>query len=214
MQCAEFEIRLQDALDRRIDPESDDRLVDHAERCEACRHVVYGQRLLLDGLRVQAEPPCSSHIGHQVLDRLASDSARRTRRRRLVFALAIAVALFVAVLPFARGPRADTATARPSAKVLAIATVPQPPLPKPTMTAGETEEFRLLIRQLLDQVSLRPLEGFESVDRVAGKSIRPLAITFHFAFDTLRRTLPGQGSAEPTHPQARSLRSDAASPII
>ena len=201
MQCAEFETQLQYALDHRVAPDSDERLIDHAEHCEPCRQTLDCGMLLLEGLRLA--PPCSPHIGHQVLDRLLAERARRTKRRRIAFALAIAAGLLVAILPFARGPREDTVKGRPTG--LAIATIGQPSQHESTMTAEEAEEFRLLIRELLNQVSMRPLEGLESVDQVAGRSIRPFAITLHFALDTLRRTLPGQGAAESSQPQARSL---------
>jgi len=214
MQCAEFETQVQYALDRRVDPEADDRILAHAENCGACRQALDTQRLLLEGLRFHSDPPCSPHIGHQVLDRLVAESNRRTRRRRLAIALAIAAAILVAMLPFAGGPRGDTAKAtRPITKGLAIAAMATPTQRQPTMTPEEAEEFRLLIRQLVEQVSKRPLEGFESVDQVAGRSIRPLAITLHFAFDTLRRTLPGQGNAESSQPQARSLPLHAANTV-
>ncbi|MEO8499072.1 MAG: hypothetical protein ABI614_28745, partial [Planctomycetota bacterium] len=42
---------------------------------------------------------------------------------------------------------------------------------------------------------------FEPVDQLAN-GIRPLAITFNFAFDTLRRTLPGYTQPQPVEPQA------------
>lgn len=207
MQCAEFETQLQSTLDRRTAPESDGQLVEHAEHCNACRQVLDTARLLQEGLKIQFPAPRSPHLGHQVLDRLAAEKSKRTSRRRFALAIAIAAALLIAILPFARGPRDDTAKVKsaPRPHGLAIATVGRQPQPSPTMSAEEAEEFRLLIRHLLDQVSIRQLEGFESVDQVAGKSIRPLAVTFQFALDTLRRTLPGQGSAETNPPQARTL---------
>lgn len=207
MQCAEFEVRLHHSLDSRLDPESDSQLVEHAHACETCRQILNVQSRLFEGLRLPIEQPESTFFGHAVLDQVTAHRQRRTKRRRIATALAVAAAIAVIVLPLARAPRPGTAKKSKSPAGLAIATVPAP-APRPSLSPGEAEELRLLMRRLLD-VSSRPLETLESVDHVASKSIRPLAVTFNFAFDTLWRTLPGQGGSGRAEPQAGfQLRDD------
>jgi hypothetical protein len=63
------------------------------------------------------------------------------------------------------------------------------------------------MHQLMLRLSDHRLSMFEPVDQLAS-GIRPLAITFNFALDTLRRSLPGYSQQQPVEPQAlyRSVR--------
>lgn len=203
MQCAEFEARVHNVLDQRAAPDSDAELVEHASNCERCAQIMHAQRSLFDGLRSPIEQATSVHFGHQVLDALKVEKANRVRRRSIAFGLATAAALMVMVMSFARGPRVENADRDSAGGRLAIATPPRSVTPSPAMSPEEKEEFRLLIRQLLDQVSTHPVQGLDTVDEVAAKSLRPLAVSFNFALDSLRRHLPGQNNDESTDPQAR-----------
>jgi hypothetical protein len=80
--------------------------------------------------------------------------------------------------------------------------------PRRAFTAEESEDFRRLMHQWMLQISDHRLGMLEPVDRLAS-GIRPLALTFNLALDTLRRTLPGYSEPRPVEPQAlsRSIRS-------
>ncbi len=51
MRCAEFECRLNDVLDDRLEPALDELLVDHAQQCSSCADQLSAYELLLDGVR-------------------------------------------------------------------------------------------------------------------------------------------------------------------
>jgi hypothetical protein len=81
-------------------------------------------------------------------------------------------------------------------EALAIATVSPQQAPTRRLTEQESEDLRLLLHQLLLSLLNQRISMLEPVDRLAS-GIRPFAITFNFAFDTLRRTLPGYSVAPP-----------------
>ncbi len=75
MRCAEFESRLNDLLDERVEPAADAVLTEHAERCPQCAELVTSHELLLEGTRllpkVQLRSGESELLGRRVVAAVA-----------------------------------------------------------------------------------------------------------------------------------------------
>jgi hypothetical protein len=130
MRCAEFEARLNDLLDERVEPAADAVLTDHAERCPLCAELAASHELLLEGTRllpkVQLRPGESEMLGRRVVaavavegppfrhatvelaDRqpLAMASGRRASLAMIGVAAAAAAAVLIAVSPWFRNAEA------------------------------------------------------------------------------------------------------------
>lgn len=197
MQCAKFEQQLQSLLDDRKDVDQDKTLLAHSKVCESCSSMLRAQTRIFAELKLL--PPLSDeqHLAHRVLDQLRIDQRRRKNRRLVLIAFATAATILIALLPFA----GDRVRMRQDGELrggrLAIVT----PAPQNSLSEQETEDLRLVMRQLLMRISDRRLEMLEPVDQLTN-SIRPLALTFNFALDTLRRTLPGYSEPQSIDPQA------------
>ena len=206
MQCVEFEKHLQQLLDERIAPETDEQLAAHAESCPACRAVLEIQKRIME---VMSEPVAvrpADELSHAVLDRFTAHR-KRARRRLATLALATAAALLIAVLPFV-GDSPDLAqkNSKPNPKVVGLAIAPQPA--SSPWNEQDAEELRLLIRRVFDEISEHRREALEPVDRIAS-GLRPLTTTLNAAFAAIRQTLPGQEAHESEPPQAWTGHSTA-----
>jgi len=201
MQCAKFEERLQQLLDDRKSVEQDKLLQEHARGCDACGSVLHTQSMLFAGLRATLEPRFTKDLGHRVVDQLRIDHRKRTNKRLMIAALATAAVITIALLPLA-GDRIPFQRDRDHGNGgLALATPTLEQNPQRAFTAEESEDLRLLMHQWMLQISDHRLGMFEPVDQLAS-GIRPLALTFNLALDTLRRTLPGYSERPPAEPQA------------
>ncbi|MDA1050264.1 MAG: hypothetical protein O3C40_07265 [Planctomycetota bacterium] len=204
MQCAKFEQRLQQLLDDRKNVEQDEMLRGHARDCDACGKVLHAQSRLFAGLRLHPlpQPLCPKEMGHRVLDQMRIDRRRRSNRRYMMVALATAATIMIALLPFA----GDRVRFRPkdgrSGGGLALVTPAPRQIAVRTLTAQESEDLRVLMHQLMVRLSEHRFGIFEPVDELAS-GIRPLAVTFNLALDTLWRTLPGYSERQPVEPQAQ-----------
>lgn len=202
MQCEKFDQRLQQLLDARENVNDDDMLRQHAEACAGCRSTLRTQRDLFAALQVLPQDGQLKHMGHRVLDGLQAERKHRRKRRRTMFALALAVVLLIALIPFAGRRDPSEKNGRPGKGSLAMTYVPTSPIAKEKLSESEAEEIRVLVRHLVKRLSDPGFEMFDSVDQLTS-GIRPLAATFNYAFDTLRRTLPGYSAPNIIEPQAR-----------
>lgn len=201
MQCAKFEQRLQQMLDDRQNIEQDETLREHSRGCETCAGILRTQSLLLAGIGSFPESSFGKDLGPRVLEQLRVDRRKRNNKRMLMAALATAAAIMIALLPLAgdrnRFPRIDE---QAGGGLALVTPVPQQPSGN-RLSERESEEIRLLMHEFVLQISDRRLTMFEPVDQLAN-GIRPLAATFNFALDALRRTLPGYSQPQPVEPQA------------
>ena len=201
MQCAKFEERLQQLLDDRKSVEQDNLIQEHATGCDACGSVLRTQSLLFAGLQATLGPSFTKSLGHRVVDQLRIDHRKRANRRLTIAALATAAVIMIALFPLA-GDRIRFLRDRDHGNGgLALATQTREQNPHRTFTSEESEDLRLLMHQWMLQISDHRLGMFEPVDQLAS-GIRPLALTFNLALDTLRRTLPGYSERQPAEPQA------------
>ena len=202
MQCAKFEQRLQQLMDHREDASQDEALCKHAETCLDCQSLLQAQRALLTGLQYLPKSN-STDLGVRVIDEIVVDERRRRKRRITWFALAIAAILFIALLPLAGSYNPQRNGKQTVGRGLAMAIQSNDDTTTRELTEEEEAELRLLMRQLVMRLSDPQLEMLDSVDQLAS-GIRPLAATFSYAIDTLRRTLPGYSSQhEPIESQTQ-----------
>lgn len=202
MQCAEFENRLHGLLDARVPPENDPPLIAHAAACDACGSVLRVQKQLFASLRAPVTEKSTIEFSHTVIDRVSVNRRRTHHRRIAASVIAAAAVLLVIVLPFAgRPPQVVEQDGGSGRKVMGLTTVAPRSVPQ-QLSKEEAEEFRALIRHLVDEISQRRLQALEPVDHLSD-GFRPLAVTFNIAFDALWKTLPGHHSAvEHEPPQA------------
>ncbi len=201
MQCAKFEQRLQQLLDERQNVEQDEVLREHSRGCEACGSVFRAQSLLFAGLKSLPESSLGQDLGVRVLDQLHVDRRKRTNRRLLLAALATAAAIMIALLPLAGDRVRFRQIDKQAGGGLALVSPAPQQLPENGLSEQDAEDIRLLMHELVLRISDQRISMFEPVDQLAS-GIRPLAVTFNFALDALRRTLPGYSQPQPVEPQA------------
>lgn len=143
MQCAKFEVRLNQLLDERLLPECDTDLLAHAERCEACRELLAMSEQLFLGLEMHELPALSPDFAARVVAAANSpavlecelvESAKAPRRQRISLStwvsITVAASLLAALVPllgWLRGPD-EPSVAENSPKVAApVPTVAPPP---------------------------------------------------------------------------------------
>ncbi len=201
MQCAKFEQRLQQLLDDRSEVEQDKVLREHADACDECHEMLKAQQALFTGLGVLPESARSKDMGHRVLDSLLVERRYRSKRRLTMIVLAVTAVLLIALIPLtgSRGPWWNKQPVGGGQLAMAYSTTSEPGQRK--LSKAEAEELRLLMRDLVMRLSDPRFEMFESVDQLTS-GIRPLAVTFNYAIDTLRRSLPGYSEHETIEPQA------------
>jgi hypothetical protein len=226
MQCEVFESRLNQILDRRARPESDPRLLAHAQACESCRELLAAQELLLDGLDQLESPDVSPGFAQRVVAGLAPSqgySSSRSPARWLVFLAGLAATL---VIGLAAGQWLSSShsqvggsgnEARPGGTPRALAVTTPAPSPSgaapkavksPTSAGGDralasNEDYRGLLENLAQHLPDVPRDQLETVEQIPG-GLRPIATSFNVAIGLLRRTLPGgkDDPAAPPKPQA------------
>ncbi len=202
MQCVKFEERLQQLLDERVAVETDRGIVEHAQSCPMCQSTLRAQDRLFTGLRAMSIPPAPRDLGHRVLDQMYITRRATQRRRWIVISLATAASLIVALLSF-MGPLSEMARQNKAENGgLALGVSGSFNSAQELANDRATEDLRLLLREWVSRISDQSIDSFDSVDRLA-IGMRPLALTFNLALDTLRRTLPGYNPPQHGEPQAR-----------
>ena len=109
MRCEQFDRRLQEVLDARVDPDLDEPLREHAEVCQGCRELLGGYDVLLSAVTSEWLPSGSRQLSTRVVEQWRQSAGhqlepllpRRTRRvwQFVAGSIACAAALLVAVSP-------------------------------------------------------------------------------------------------------------------
>jgi hypothetical protein len=231
MQCENFESRLNQILDRRARPETDEMLLAHAATCEPCRELLAVGELLFDGVDLLETPEISPGFARRVVDKLAP--RHRTSSfapgRWLGPAAAVAALLVVAVIsgrhlwwpsgrmvasPGSGQPTKSISTApgtlavtSPPTKRVAPSASQRPSVTRPAAVIAEptNDDYRELLETLAHRLPDVPRDSLESVEQIPD-GLRPIATSFNVAIGLLRRTLPGgkDEPAAPPKPQASS----------
>jgi hypothetical protein len=99
MRCVQFELRLNQLLDDRRDPDSDLELAEHARECPDCADLLLGHEMLLQGVATEKldEPAAGRDFAVRVAAEVAN-SARDSSWRRWNWTIpTIAAALLLAL---------------------------------------------------------------------------------------------------------------------
>ncbi|MDX1946382.1 MAG: zf-HC2 domain-containing protein [Pirellulaceae bacterium] len=209
MKCHEFENRLNDLLDERLAPESDARLVAHAQGCEVCGQLLQGQRALLAGLRPFPGPALRAEFADEVVVASLAPGAdvefapREPATRWWVFALVATAATLLLTFGIGRAISRNRAQRdqivkqnegsppSQSPRGMAIVTPRRggSAAPSPPLSGRRYAAFGPQIGSFAATLPAA-VEHFDEVERYA-PGLRPLRISFVMLFDTLRRAIPG-----------------------
>ncbi|MEO1973267.1 MAG: hypothetical protein ABGX07_17035 [Pirellulaceae bacterium] len=179
MRCVEFEWRLNELLDDRVDPIRDDQLASHAQSCEKCEDLLHWNSAVMGALPVQDLDPVR-------LDGFTTSNRGQFRNRgQFTFRAAWAVLAVVAAVVVCVSLLPNSDTAEQGAD--------QP-------AALETERSNtdmLALWGVLDQFSTGENTRFVTeptrfvTEPIVG-GIRPIRNSLGMAFGALRDTLPGK----------------------
>ena len=211
MRCDEFRVRLDQLLDKRLDPERDWMLTSHANDCEACESELSGQQLLCEAIDLFDPPALSDSFANEVSAVVLRErqSFRRKKSRVFWFAgIAVAASLLVGffALDFAfwrdnaQDRVGDRAVERARPRVTSPKTrqnerfaLSQGMLPKSEPQARDLTP-RASVPSTSDLRSLRYIES----DEIPG--VRPLKTSFGVTISLLKQTIPGRHSSAPKQP--------------
>jgi hypothetical protein len=98
MHCDQFELRLNEVLDERANPELDPSLTAHAADCDDCRVRLVGSRVLLRGLARLAVPPLPADFSRGVVAQVAEPQPEWRPKSRLWLAAGVLLASAAAAL--------------------------------------------------------------------------------------------------------------------
>ncbi len=224
MRCHEFEIRLHELLDRRLEPQWDRLLRAHARTCPNCQDLLRDQQRILDALagRQATVTPSSGRTA-------PSPAARMRPRVKLTWSAGFAIACLVLLPLVSRSlPPTLPQGARPTTNQVAESTTAQPATTPSQLGAPELaalshvspsaapqnefplwDDWRSLdLGQLLPEAERVRLRSTRWLDRVreVGGSFRPLTNSVSSTFSILKRTWPG------TQPRNDSGRDQASLP--
>jgi hypothetical protein len=234
MHCHEFESRLNDVLDQRGNPHADPRLADHAQQCEDCRARLAGSRVLLGGLSRLSLPALPRDFARRVVARAVGNpsapqhlASRPPSRAWLaagvLLASAAAALMAISIVWYARRagenfverasevqPIPPGASSRPGRLRRGPATfamtggnllIEAPRLPSLRNYRGAIDNLAVTLPQTVEQL--------DQVEQLA-PGIRPIRRSFVMVWDTLRRTIPGSKTDEPSPPKSRTSHLPAA----
>lgn len=227
MQCEIFETRLNQILDRRQRPETDNELLAHAQECEACRDALAAQEFLFEGLELLETPELSPGFARRVVASALAEAAPSPRagafRPTHWLALsAIAAAIVVAVVsaPFVWNLGDKVAKREPTEPV-----VPPPAIAKsnpaiavpPTLPQNglvQNVDYREMFEQFPNNLPEAQRDALQSVEQIPG-GLRPITNSFGVAVGLIRNTLPrAKDEQPPRKPQAAYPSADWAERMI
>jgi hypothetical protein len=113
MQCAEFEERLNEALDSRKRPEWEPELRLHCETCGECRELAASYGLLLDGFHALPTPEPSTDFSPRVVDAALARPLATTPASLVAAAMAVAASLIFVLYTLAPARKPEFAVAPP-----------------------------------------------------------------------------------------------------
>lgn len=186
MQCVDFELRMNEVLDDRLDPHVDPLLISHARQCEACQDLLDWNSAIVRAI------PAAPAISEPLADRITVSAQREWWTHPGVWGGLVAAAVLLAIvvnLPKTPEPTPSVDTSDQIAK-------------NQNTNGSQIESFA--IWGLIDQIPVEENTRYVTVPIAGG--IRPIRNSLGVAFEALRETLPpNKRSDEPLHPQTGLL---------
>ena len=183
MRCVDFELRMNEIMDDRLDPNVDRLLVSHAQQCECCQDLLRWNSAIIEAI------PRTTVRSRSLVDEVVASAQSQWWSRPTLWAGLVAVAVLAAIaVNLPRGgdpsPEGPDANRELSAQAPDVA-------PSPIESAA--------LWALLDQI---PVDETRHVtDPIAG-GIRPIRNSLGMAFEALRDTLPPNKRSRVPPPQA------------
>lgn len=216
MRCDEFRVRLNQSLDRRLDPETDWTLTSHADRCESCRSELTGQQLLREGMEWFDPPELPDSFAAEVTAvALQRSPARRLTRSRAWWSagIAIAASLLIAFNFFGPAPHREAERVGDRAKTLnagsltrdkattqpRTAPADSPPIRDSAELPADNDSPK---EPILGQSDLFSLPRIDS-DEIPG--VRPLKTSLDVTISLLKQTIPGRSSSASKDPSTSQI---------
>lgn len=204
MNCANFEKRLNDLLDRREPLHSDFELIKHAERCPACGHVLSASQALFDGLKFGEIPETRGNFAADVVHRAGLHPAAAEHRFSYTSLAMVAAVFLFALVPLltevrirehrtttnrvvATGTEKSEKTTAGNASLRDL-TMDSPSALKQSPEPVEVDELNVMLGQLAATATDVSVESLSSVGQF-GASLEPIATSLSVALDTLRNTI-------------------------
>jgi hypothetical protein len=207
MRCDEFEVRLNQVLDRRRSPSGDPQLRDHAQVCPDCREQLATMRRLFDGLDLWEVPTLADDFALRVVSQVVPAPIHPQRSSWMPWAIASAAVLLLSLLPgywFLRPPTSPVATTWSQRGV-------DSPAPAYTGTPASENGDRIIAdRSLWTLYGNSLLELYPEATRERHRQqvseiaadLRPIATPFNAAVTAIRRTIPVGRAPEKGRPRA------------
>ncbi|MHB0955251.1 MAG: anti-sigma factor [Pirellulaceae bacterium] len=223
MRCDEFDRRLNQLLDRRMELAQDSRLRHHAKLCPSCAAQLASARRLLDGLDLWEVPPLAEDFALRVVSQVVPASSRVPNRTWISWVMAVAAALLLSLLPsywFLRQATRPVATLAPAQARDSQARDSQAPAYARASTSagddranGDDSAWTLYRDSLWELYPQAVRERHRQQVSEIAADLRPIATPFNAAVTAIRRTIPMGRAPEKGQPRA-SLAPITQSPAI
>ena len=171
MQCVDFERRMNEVLDDRLDPHVDPMLISHARQCEGCQDLLDWNSAV-----VRAIPPAAP-MSQPLANRFAISARRQWWTQPAVWGGLVAAAILAAIVVSL--PETPDRSETPDTKDQ-IAT--------DSTGTGPAPLDSIAIWAILDQIPVEENTRYVTVPIAGG--IRPIRNSLGMAFEALRETLP------------------------
>jgi hypothetical protein len=214
VRCEEFETRLNDLIDERVEPSADATLAAHAAECAACATLLREYAALLNGVTMLPRPAVPAGLSLRVVADWRAVPRREAFRPRVRVLLAMAAALLVAAIPavswLLRSPSPgasqgtqlavadDTATPVISRDENDIALVDQARETYEPLISATNESLTSVLNALPDSGDATPNAANLDdavLDRDVTSSLGPVAVSASRSVASLLRVLPGSARA-------------------
>ena len=195
MRCDEFDVRLNQVLDRRWSPESDPQLRHHARVCLSCREQLATTRRLLDGLDMLDVPPLADDFALRVVSQVVPASHAQPRSSWFSWSVAVAALLLIGLLPgywLLRQSTRPVATnaLEPAVDSQALAYADSSASASGDRAIADDSLWAIYGNSLLELYPEATRERHRQQVSEIAADLRPIATPFNAAVTAIRRTIP------------------------
>jgi hypothetical protein len=192
MRCDEFELVLQQSLDGEPSAIESDSFQEHANRCDACRELQEGMRLLAASFPSTGVPHPPAGLTDRICAAASCESGRK-RTSPIAYSAAAAILLGAACLWSMRQPDFTPVASAPASHAIAGVEPEVHDTLFPELAGPNTIDARkpIPIMNAVEPVS----RVFQAVGKSLGGPVRPIAVSASEAMGSLIRDLPDSEAA-------------------
>ncbi|MHB8970186.1 MAG: anti-sigma factor family protein [Pirellulaceae bacterium] len=207
MRCDEFDVRLNQVLDRRRSPESDPELRHHAQVCLSCQDQLAMTRRLLDGLDMLDVPPLADDFALRVVSQVVPASPLPHRSSWFSWSVAVAALLLIGLLPgywLVQQSTRPVATITPAPHAVdtqALAYSDPSASASGDRAVADDSLWAIYGNSLLELYPEATRERHRQQVSEIAADLRPIATPFNAAVTAIRRTIPLGRSPERIQPR-------------